>query len=113
MDPRFNPAKPLAIIAVCVIGFINATQMLNLVFSPMTKQLGGIYPAYFGVSVLVSVLCLLGLWMMKRWAALAYIAVLVANQAVLLATGFWEISALIMPLLMVGLLLKHLAAMSS
>ncbi len=94
----------LAIKAVCVIGFINATQMLNLIFSPMTKQLGAFFPVYFAMSVLISLCCLAGLWFLKRWAAILYAMVLVCNQAVLMMMGFWEITALIIPVAIIGLL---------
>jgi len=46
-ESRWNPEKPLVIIAICIIGIINAIQMINLVLSPMSKQVGAIYPLYF------------------------------------------------------------------
>lgn len=54
---RLNTARPPAITAICVIGIINATQMLNLILSPITKQLGTIYPVYFSLSVIISLVC--------------------------------------------------------
>ena len=52
-ESRWNPEKPVIISAICVIGLINAIQMLNLILSPMAKQAGAIYPLYFSVSVLI------------------------------------------------------------
>jgi hypothetical protein len=110
-EMRWNPEKPFAVIAICVIGFINAVQMLNLVLSPMAKQAGSIYPAYFAFSVLISLICILGLWLLKRWAALVYMALLVCNQAVLVKMGYWELTAAIIPVAIILLLFKHLDAM--
>ncbi len=96
----------LAIKAICVISFINATQMINLIFSPMSKQAGAIYPTYFAISVIVSFVCLFGLWLQKKWAATIYIILLIFNQIVLLKMGYWEVTALIIPFIITGTLIK-------
>ena len=111
-DNRFNPEKPFVIIAICIVGLINAVQMLNLIFSPMAKQTGAIYPLYFSGSIAFSLVCIIGLWMMKRWAAMAYIAVLLTNQIVLAAMGYWEITAVIVPLVIILLLTKNFDKMT-
>ena len=111
-ESRWNPGKPLVITAICIIGIINAIQMINLVLSPMSKQVGAIYPLYFTLSVALSLLCIGGLWLLKRWAALAYGAVLICNQIVLLVMGYWELSAAIIPAVIIVLMIKHLDKMS-
>lgn len=108
---RFNPEKPIAITALCIIGLINATQMINLILSPMAKQLGTIYPLYFSVSVVVSLACIIGLWFLKRWAALVYGVILVCNQVALLGMGLWELSAAVIPIIIIGVLFKYLDKM--
>lgn len=112
IESPLNPEKPLAITAICVIGLINATQMINLILSPMAKQLGAGYPVYFMLSVLVSLACIGGLWFLKRWAALAYGAILICNQLVLLKMGFWELTAAVIPVIIIGLLFKYFDKMS-
>jgi hypothetical protein len=109
---RWNPEKPLIISAICMIGIINAIQMLSLIFSPMAKQAGAVYPLYFSGSVLFSLLCIAGLWLLKRWAALVYTALLICNQVVLLVMGYWELTAAIIPVAIILLLFKHLDKMS-
>ncbi|MGR8980252.1 MAG: hypothetical protein ACU84H_09200 [Gammaproteobacteria bacterium] len=109
---RWNPEKPFIITAICVIGVINAVQMLNLILSPMAKQAGAIYPFYFSISVLLSLICLGGLWLLKRWAALFYTILLIANQIVLLLMGYWEVTAAIIPAAIILLLFKHLDKMT-
>ena len=44
-ESRWNPEKPLVITAICIIGIINAIQMINLVLSPMSKQAGRFIPS--------------------------------------------------------------------
>ena len=111
-ESRWNPEKPLVITAICIIGIINAIQMINLVLSPVSKQVGAIYPFYFTLSVVLSLLCIGGLWLLKRWAALAYGAVLICNQIVLLAMGYWELSAALIPVVIIVLIFKYLDRMS-
>jgi hypothetical protein len=111
-ESRWNPEKPLVITAICIIGIINAIQMINLVLSPMSKQVGAIYPLYFTVSVALSLACVGGLWLLKRWAALVYGAVLICNQVVLLLMGYWSLSAAIIPAAIIVLMLRHLDRMS-
>ncbi len=111
-ESRWNPEKPLIITAICVIGIINAIQMINLVFSPMSKQVGAIYPLYFSLSVVLSLICIGGLWLLKRWAALVYGALLICNQIVLLVMGYWELSAAIIPIAVILLMFKYLDRMS-
>jgi hypothetical protein len=111
-ESRWNPEKPLVITAICVIGIINAIQMINLVLSPMSKQVGAIYPLYFALSVTLSLACIVGLWLLKRWAVFVYGSVLICNQIVLLLMGYWSLSAAIIPAVIIVLMFKHLSKMS-
>lgn len=92
---------------ICVIGLINASQMVTLIFSPMTKHLGAAYPTYFGLSVILSLICIVGLWLLKKWAALIYTILLLCNQIALMAMGYWEFTAVIVPAAVIGLLYKY------
>lgn len=109
---RWNPTKPLAITAICVIGLVNAVQMINLVFSPVSRHVGAIYPLYFSFAIVLSLVCIAGLWLLKRWAASLYAALLICNQIVLMAMGYWEVSAAVIPVIIVLLLVKHWDRMS-
>ena len=111
-ENRWNPEKPLVIAAICIIGIINAIQMVNLVLSPMSKQAGAVYPLYFTLSVALSLACIGGLWLLKRWAAFVYAAVLVCNQVILLVMGYWSLSAALIPAVIIVLMFKYLDRMS-
>lgn len=100
-------AMAFTIKAVCVMGFINATQMVKLIYSPVVKHLGGLYPGYFTMSVILTLVCLPGLWLQKKWAAIAYTILLAGNQVALLVMGFWEVTSLIIPAIIATLLYTH------
>lgn len=112
-ESRFNPAKPLAITAICIIGLINAIQMFNVLLSPMVKQLGVAYAVYFGAAALISLVCIGGLWFLRRWAAWVYAVVLMINQLVLVTMGLWEPTALVVPLVIIGVILRHFKQLRS
>lgn len=54
---------------------------------------------------------MIGLWKMKKWAAFAYTGFSALNQIVLLAMGVWNIMALIIPGIVVGIALAHINKM--
>ena len=98
-ESHLNRQKPIAIIIICFIGIINASQLIFMVLSPVSKQLGAFYPYYFAISAIMSLASIAGLWGLKKWAALLYIAVLISNQLVLASMKLWKVSSIIMPLI--------------
>lgn len=89
--------RPGIITAICVIGFIGAVVAVALVFSDMARQIGAWYPPYLAFSAIVGLVCMIGLWMMKKWSIVTYTIFFAINQVVLLAAGVWNIFALIIP----------------
>ncbi len=107
-----NLKKPIAIIIICFIAFINASQLLFMVFSPVSKQLSSFYPLYFGCSALFSFVSIAGLWLLKKWAVYLYTIILVSNQLVLYSMKLWELTAMLIPMLILILLFNHRNKMS-
>ena len=89
--------RPGIITAICVIGFIGAFAAVALAFSDISKQIGAWYPPYLAFSAVVGFVCMIGLWMMKKWGIITYTTFFAINQVVLLAFGVWNIFALIIP----------------
>lgn len=107
-----KPKRPTSITVICVIGFIGALPSVLLIFSPIAQQVGAWYPPYLGFSVVVGLVCMFGLWMMKKWAAYTYTGFTVFNQVVLLAMGFWNIMTLLMPAVIIFFALKNVSRMT-
>jgi hypothetical protein len=89
--------RPGIITAICVIGFAGALIAIPLIFSDLSKQIGPWYPPYLAFGAVVGLVCMTGLWMMKKWSIIIYTIVFGINQAVLLAFSVWNIFALIIP----------------
>jgi hypothetical protein len=62
--------------------------------------------------VALSLACIVGLWLLKRWAAFVYGSVLICNQIVLMVMGYWSLSAAIIPAVIIVLMFKQLSKMS-
>ena len=106
-----NKKRPTAITIICILGFIGAAFTIPMIFSDLAAQVGSWYPPYLGLSAVVGLVCMLGLWKMKKWAAYTYIVFVALNQRVLLAMGVWNIIALIIPGIIIWIVLAHINKM--
>ncbi len=104
--------RPISITVICVIGFIGALLTVPLIFSPIAQQIGAWYPPYLGFSAVIGLACMVGLWMMRKWAAYTYTGFVVLNQVVLLAMGVWNIMALLIPVVVIFFALKNVSKMT-
>lgn len=104
--------RPTSITVICIIAFIGVISKVPLIFLPEVKQIGSWYPSYFTLIAVICFVCLIGIWKMRKWAAYTYTGFNVLNQVVLLATGFWNIMALIIPAIVILFVLKNISKMS-
>ena len=104
--------RPTSITVICILGILGALASLPLLFSPIAQDIGAWYPPYLGLSSIVGLVCMIGLWMMKKWAAFTYTGFVVLNQVVLLAMGVWNILALLIPAVIIFFALKHVPRMT-
>src|SRR6266545_713255 len=113
MNETIEKAKrPISITIICVLGFVGALISFPLVFTPIARQIGAWYPPYLGFSAVVGLACMVGLWMMKKWAAYTYTGFVVLNQFVLFATGLWTIMALLIPAIVIFFALRNVSKMT-
>jgi hypothetical protein len=104
--------RPASITIICIIGLLGALITVPLVFTVITHQVYTWYPLYTVFSFIIRLACLIGLWMMKKWAAYTYTGFAVLNQIVLLTAGRWNILALIIPAVVIFFALRNLSKMS-
>ena len=111
-DTAGKAKRPTSITVICVIGFIGALITVPLIFSPIVQQIGDWYPPYLGFSAVLGLACMVGLWMMKKWAAYTYTGFVALNQVILLAMGVWNVMALLMPAIVIFFALKNVPKMT-
>ncbi|MEM2956565.1 MAG: hypothetical protein QW041_03280 [Candidatus Pacearchaeota archaeon] len=95
--------RPGIITAICIIGFIGALITVPMIFSEIAKSIGVWYPPYLAFSAVVGLACMIGLWMMKKWSVIVYTIFVAINQVVLIAMGMWNVFALIIPAIVIGI----------
>jgi len=103
--------RPTAITIICILSFSGAVFIIPTIFSDIVKQVGSWYPPYLGFSAVVGLVCMIGLWQMKKWAAYTYTGFVVLNQIVLLSMGVWNFMALIIPAIVIVIVLTYINIM--
>ena len=103
--------RPTAITIICVIGFIGALVAVPVAFTDAARSIGTWYPPYLAISAGIGFCCMMGLWQMRRWAVFAYLAFCMLNQVILFGMGFWSLSALLIPGIVIAISLSYLSAM--
>jgi hypothetical protein len=103
--------RPVLITILCIVGFIGLPMTVWLIVSGSAAAVAPWYPLLLGVSGIVGLVCLIGLWMMRRWAVYAYTGFAVINQVIMLAAGLWTPLALIIPAVFIALMFIYLPRM--
>jgi hypothetical protein len=112
MNDTQPAARPVAITVICILGFIGAALTLPLIFSSTASAVGSWYPAFLGLSAAVGLVCMIGLWKMKKWAVFLYTALLVVSQIVLFSMGLWSPFSLLVPAIIVAIGFAYLSKMT-
>jgi len=110
-DTQTTP-RPVAITIICILGFIGAALTLPLIFSDMARGIGAWYPPYLGFSAVAGLICMVGMWKMKKWSVFAYTALVIVNQVVLFSMGVWNPFALLIPAIVIAIAFANLSKMN-
>ncbi|HOY48919.1 MAG TPA: hypothetical protein PL185_03070 [Flavobacteriales bacterium] len=104
--------RPVIITVICILGFLGAAITIPLIFSELAKSVATWYPFYLAFAATIGLICMLGLWKMKKWAALLYTAFVAMNQLLLYTLGAWTLFSFIVPAVVVAIALSQLNKMS-
>ena len=110
-QPSGASGRPVAVMVICVLGFIWGLINLSLLFTDAVARVPPWFFPFFGISSVIGLLCLIGLWLMRRWALYAYTALAVIDQAILLAAGIWDPVTLVVPAIVIVGMFIHLPRM--
>jgi hypothetical protein len=94
---RMKSLRPVLLTVLCFGGFVGCFLNVILVISPPVQKFGGLYSSYLSLSTIFVIFCLSGLWMMKKWAVVAYSFYMVINQLVYIWMGNWNWFAFALP----------------
>jgi hypothetical protein len=99
------------ITALCVLMFVGVLFTVPIIFSQIARDIGAWYPPLLAFSAVVGIVCMVGLWNMRKWPVYAYTAFCGVNQVILLATGLWSISAIALPGIFIAIMFSQLSKM--
>jgi len=111
LEERKEPKRPVVITVICILYFCfialiipalarNTTTIKSLSFLMIT------------IYLLITIICMIGLWKMQKWAVYSFIALTVLAQVFTMATGNWKFTANIIPTICSVILLFHLKKMN-
>lgn len=112
MNGTQTTPRPVAITVICILGFIGAALSIPLVFSGAASNIASWYPAFLGLSAVVGLICMIGLWKMKKWGVFLYTAMVVVVQVVLFAAHLWTPFSLLFPAIIIAIGFAYLSKMS-
>lgn len=92
-----NSTRPPLLSVLCVLAFIGCFFNMFIVISPPAQRVSSWYPAYLSLSTVFEIICLGGLWLMRRSAVIGMSFYTVLNQLVYYILGFWTPIALVLP----------------
>ena len=97
-----SPLRPILITIICVIGI--GAVLLSLPAIPrmatvLRESYGAWYVVVWVISLLITVVSLVGYWLMRRWGVYLYVTTFVAGTALGLAAGLpFTLPSVIVPL---------------
>lgn len=107
-----NAKRPIIITVICVLGVIGGLITVPVIFSPIAREIGAWYPPFLALSAVIGLICMIGLWQMKKWAAYTYTGCAAFGQVAMLVMGIWSISSLLIPGIIVVIVLANVSKMT-
>jgi hypothetical protein len=74
--------RPPFLTVLCVFGFLGCFLRTILVMSPVIQVQGRWYAVYISLSAVVMIVCLCGLWLMKKTAFWAFLIYFIVNTGI-------------------------------
>jgi uncharacterized membrane protein (DUF2068 family) len=112
MNDTPTATRPTVITVICILGFIGAALTIPLIFSSTVQSIGSWYAPYLGASAVLGLICMVGLWKMKKWSVFLYTLLVAVNQVVLFTMGVWNPFALLIPVIIIAIGFANLSKMS-
>ena len=107
--------RPLAITIICIIGFLGfglSLFTMPALYGTLTATYGAWYGPFWVASLALTLVSLIGYWLMKKWGVFLYIGTFIAGSVVGVLQGIpFTALGLAVPLLISVLGLVYLRRM--
>ena len=88
--------RPTILTILCVVGFIGSFFKSILVISPMVQSHGRWYAVYISLSAAFMILCLCGIWLMKKQGFWGFLTYVLTDQGIYWRMGLWQPQAFLL-----------------
>ncbi|HSL44543.1 MAG TPA: hypothetical protein VK897_13990 [Anaerolineales bacterium] len=105
-------ARPSSITLISIFELYGAFNAFYYILRLGVQELGMESTILFAVGGIVSLICGIGFWFMKKWAVYTFAAYSVINQIVLLALGRWNILSFLILAIIVYIGYRNLSKMA-
>jgi hypothetical protein len=109
--PETSARRPVIITVLCILGFLAAAGNIPTVFADSARNVGAWYPPFLALSVIVTVVSMIGVWKMHRWAVFLYTGFAVVTQVLVLAMGVWNLTAILVRLAVIIIMFSQIGKM--
>lgn len=107
-----KPARPTSITLISLFELYGAFFSYYSIFKMGVQGLGIESTLLFAVGGLISLVCGIGFWLMKKWVVYVFAAYAVINQIVLLVLGRWNVLSLFLFGIILYIAYRNLPKMS-
>jgi hypothetical protein len=108
----YGKKRPTAITVLCIFEFISAAGGIIFIFSGYASKIARWYPPLMGLSTVNLIICMIGIWQMKRWAVYLYVCFFVFMQMIMISMGVWNILSFIVPMVVLSILFNFFKKMN-
>ena len=99
--------RPAPISAICFIWALMTVFQLYQ-FSSFIGKVAAIDVILVVGLATASLVAIAGIWQMKKWGLMLFVATFITNQVAALVLGQWHVNTLLLPLLVVGVGVAHM-----
>ena len=109
--PEASTQRPLIVTVLCVLGLIAAAGNVTTIFADAARNVGAWFPPLLTLGVVVTVVCMIGLWKMRRWAVFVYTGFALVGLVIALMTGAWNVTAQLVRAAVIAVMFSQISKM--
>lgn len=103
--------RPVIITILCVLGMIAAAGNMPAIFADAARNVGAWFPPFLAFSACLTVVCMIGLWKMRRWAIFVYTGWATVTFVMAFPMGVWNLTALLVRVAFIAVMFSQLPKM--
>jgi len=101
--------RPFAVTIICLIGFLEL--LISIIYNQIFIVKDYYSTSYVSFILLLTMVCIIGLWNMKKLALYIYTGMFLINQFIMIYLGHWTLNSIVLPSFFIGIALFYLNKM--